>query len=146
MSTALTFKYVSGGTEYTVNFDSAEVWKTSIVYQQKTSLQRLQNRAPVLTYLSKAWRKTTVDLRTKDPNVSDNVDTLRQVAGIMAMLCYYQNGDLAENIPVRIDPNVQLNYYSGEKDTEKVIRITLYEAISGKTPAVQITYLPIGRN
>jgi len=143
--TVLTFKYLSGGSETTVNFDDREVANLEIFTHQKTVLKRLQNRAPIVYYTSPGWREITIDFRPLDPDVSIDINILRQVTDIMTMLSYYGDGTLAEHIPVRIDPNIKFNYFAGYKDARRFIRVKLYEAISGEA-AVEITLLPIGRH
>jgi len=138
MSTALSFKYISGGSETTVNFTDEEVEQVIIATQQGSILTYLQNGNPILYYTNNGWREITIHLRPEHPTVSEYVNTLRQVTSIMAMLVYYQNGTLAENIPVSIDPNAELYYMSGYKDADKTIQLILHEAISGKAAVRKI--------
>ncbi len=135
MSTVLTFKYISGGSETTVSFSDLEVDTVNIITHQETVLKRLCNRQPVQYYINPEWKEITIDL-INQIDTHDNVETLRDVTSIMAMLLYDLNGTLRQNIGVRINPNLSLYYYAGEEDAEKKIRLHLWQATSGKAVAL----------
>ena len=142
MSTVLKFQWVASGTPTNVTFTDEEVYKMNIVTHQETFLTRLCNRAPILTFHGPEWREIQIDLIPED-GVAADVETLKDVTDIMTLIAYYQNGDVAENIPVRINPNLTLHYFAGYKDAVKLIRIVCCETSSGKI-AVQFEHLPIG--
>jgi len=140
--TILTFKYISGGAETTVDFDDYEVGRVRIVTNQSVILKRLQNRAPKLYYIYPEWRTITVELLQNKRDVSTRLETLKDITDIMTMLLYHQNGDVAEQIGVKINPNIVFPYKGGIKDAIN-LNFELNEVTSGKV-AVNLEWMPLG--
>ena len=128
-----------------VDFYQEEILQVDILTRRKTSVQRHQDRSPLVTLLGEEWRTVAVDFRPDKPTVAENVETLRALTNIMSMILYWEDGTtVAEHIPVRIDPAAPTYFWGGDRDAEQLMRCMFYETRSGDA-AVEITPTVGGR-
>jgi len=142
LSTVLKFDY-SGGTQIT--FYEKDVWEIVVITHQETILRHLQNGAPRLTKQGVEWDEMTVSLKPNTTDIPINVNTLRQVTDVLTVQLLYTNAEIADTYGMKIDPNVDFNYWAGYKDAEKLIKFKLYETIGEFDEiAVQMEQITIG--
>ena len=125
LSTVLTFNY-SGGTE--IGFYDRDVWEIVVTTHQDTILRHLQDGAPRLIKKGVEWDEMVVSLKPNILDIPVDVNTLRQVTSVLTVQLLYTNGTVADTYGMKIDPNVDFNYWAGYKDT-KLIKMKLYETI-----------------
>ncbi len=137
-------EWTDGGLQ-TVQFTDNEVRQVEVVTNQRYYVKNLLNGQPLVYYHGDQWHELFVDIILWEPATAGHIATLKTVDEHIEMTMYYQNGKPSGFYGVRIDPNVDLKYMAGYPSAGPTIRLHFWEVLSTKTPAVEITYLPIGR-
>ncbi|MDD5543888.1 MAG: hypothetical protein PHX83_12010 [Acidobacteriia bacterium] len=143
MSVHNVLKFVSGST--TINLTSNEVLSVEVVTNQRFYTRYLLSGQPLLYYHGEPWHELTVDVIPDERGTVDHVNTLKALTAEIEITLYYLNGDSAGVYNVKIDPNVEIYFDAGSRDAGRLMRLHFWEVLTAKTPAVEITYLPIGR-
>jgi hypothetical protein len=141
MANILTLEYTGGS----VSLTDQEVFRVEVITNQRYYLKRLLSYQPVLYYHGDPWHEIYVDVILAEPATAGHLSTLRALTGNITFTMYHQNGNPIECFYVKIDPNVELKYNAGSPEAGTTVRLHFWEALQTATPAVEVTYLPIGR-
>ena len=119
-------KIVTSSTEYT--FSHLVIPVIRIDTMQDEENQELGNGKPIIYTVSNEYKILTVTFNSKeDVTVYDNLLAIVDCEEILDLTMYYRNGTESNNLQVKVDPRLKLNYKNGSR-TDDFIKAIFYQA------------------